>query len=119
MKIRLILLVLVPLFSKAQDTICVTRSEMIHYASNAIELKNCKENFNLITLDLQRCQSLLNECNAIILKNDSLLFNQSIQIDKLNSQLKKETKRKKTWRSVSISSLGAIGMYFFIKHKLI
>lgn len=119
MKSIIFFFLLVSISVKAQDTICVTRSEMIHYASNAIELKNCKENFNLITLDLQRCRSLLNECNTIILKNDSLLFNQSIQIDKLNSQLKKETKRKKTWRSVSISSLGAIGMYFFIKHKLI
>lgn len=112
-------MVFVPLFSKAQDTICVTRNEMIHYASNAIELKNCKENFNLITLDLQRCQSLLNECNTITSKNDSLLLNQANQIDKLNSELKKETKKKKTWRSLSISSLGAFGMYFFIKHKLI
>lgn len=87
--------------AQTPDTVCVTRTEMIHYASNAINLKTCNENQVILKSNLNECQ-VLNQhlISDLQFKNDILQLNQSI-IDDQQRQLisnQKEKTRKKIWR---------------------
>jgi hypothetical protein len=94
--------------SCAQDTICVTRSEMIHYASNSIKLKTCESNYTLIQSSNELCKTNLYKSVEL---NDKLIHEIKLK-DELysltNKDLKKQIRRKTTWKIASFSLLTAL-----------
>lgn len=97
------------------DTICVTRTELMHYASNAIELKVCKQNAALQNQELIKANNLIDQSKLFIQKQDSAIVEQALLIDECSMQLEREIKRKNRWRTVSYSFIGFFTIYFGIE----
>lgn len=93
-------------FVFSQDTICVTRTEMLHYANNAIELKTIRQNYILLESDLFQCKSVLNQSIEINEQKNVLIANQQKFNNSLlaqNGKISKSNQRLK----ISITALSA------------
>lgn len=102
-------------YAFAQDTICVTRSEMINYATNAIELKACEQNFLILNSDLNTCKTLLNESKKSISVQDSVITQQTLLLDAYMLQINQAERKKRTWRNISFSVIGSFILYVGIQ----
>lgn len=115
--IKIIIIVFVLLFAKnacGQDTICVTRSEMIHYATNAISLKQCQQENVLYQLKVETCETISTQLQFSLEAKNQVLKNQESEITELQSKLKKSETKKQNWKIVSFTSIGVATVFFII-----
>lgn len=106
---------------KAQelDSIKISRSELIHFATNSIKLKSCNENYLLKEKHLSECNSTLAKSIKINLINDTIINNYKTVLANSESRSNKAQRNVRTWKSVSLVGFTAFAgslIYIFTKH---
>lgn len=92
--------------SYSQDTICVTRKEMIHFATNSINLKSCTSENLLLKEKIETCENIKTQLQFSNESKSQLLKDKESEIEKLSIDIKKEISKKHNWKIVSLTSIG-------------
>lgn len=96
------------LLSQKSDSILISRTELIRFAENAINLRNCNANFNIQLQDLNQCKSTVSDCIYLNKINDSIQSNYLAVILESDKNLSKSTKRLKLFKALSFSMMPLI-----------
>jgi hypothetical protein len=93
---------------ESADTICVSRKEMLHYASNSISLKTCETNYELLLQDQKTCKTTLKESQIVLEKQNTQIKLNAQLSEEIYKDLHKVQKQKKRWKNISFALIGTL-----------